>query len=291
VNADRRRTGDGSDESGTTTGRAGTWRPVVEFIVLVGLLFGADHVLSPHPERIVVTDQAVRDIVTLQEQMRGQPIGDDELPALVGQFVEDEILVREAFRQGVDRGDPRVREALSSAVWRSLGQDVIVEPPEPGPGELEAFFEANPERYRRPETAAIQVLTFPFGSLSAEQGRVVIGGLQAGESVSTLAGETGRLLDLGAITAQQLSQTYGRAQGIPLFEGDVEVWHGPLVTPQSTDFVRVLSRSRAPQPTFDEVRSLVVQDWIQSRFDESVRESLRSVRRRYRVTLPAEPEP
>jgi hypothetical protein len=95
-------------------------RPVVHFIVIGAVLFGAKTLFMPgqrtsaDPERAVIVITAER-IAELRddwiERTRTAPRGRD-LEALIGAAVADELLIREARRRGLHRSDSVVQRRL-----------------------------------------------------------------------------------------------------------------------------------------------------------------------------------
>lgn len=262
-------------------------RLFVPHLILTLLIFaGYALVLPDPPTHIVVTEAAVEDIVAYQAEIRGQPLSEAEVPGAIAGYVDDEVLLREAFRQGIDRGDPRVRSALLGASQFAVSGGIDLEAPDPAPDELEAFFRRDPDRYRRSEAVTLEVLTIPVGSLTEDESARILADLRAGVAPEVLVAPDGQLSMLRTITASMLSRAYGRAVGVPVFQAETGVWQGPLGSLQGIDFVRIVDRESPPAREFEEVAQLVEQDWRRSRLDDAVELALRDVRRRYRVELP-----
>ena len=278
------REGAGAKESRAHS-HTGQWAPVVAVAALALLTFGVYRLGRPDPPtRIHVTELAVQDVIRLQEDLRGVPLAEHEIPEVIAAYVDDEVLLREAFRQGVDRGDPRVRQALRDAMWQELAG--AFDPGDPTEAQLRTHFEQDPERYRRSATVSVELLSFGAGTLSAEDRESVLAQLRAGVSADSLVGPNAARATPQGLTSSQFSQTYGRDVGVPAFNGALGRWQGPLESDQSTDFIRVLERAEAPPVRFEDVVRLVEHDWIQAQYSQQVETALRSIRRRYRVELP-----
>src|SRR5919201_631794 len=114
--------------------------PLAQFALAGGLLFALSPVRS-NPfarERIIVSADTVRQLVADRELLLGRPMSPDERRALVGGYIDDEILVREAYARGLDREDGAVRRRLLEVMRFVIGD----EPPEPTPAQLREFLRA-----------------------------------------------------------------------------------------------------------------------------------------------------
>ena len=101
--------------------RVAWWRlPLVHFLVLGGLLHVAVRLVpfrpesggADEPEAVVIAASQILEVRAAWKRERGQWPDPAEEKALVDQLIADELLVREARRQGLDRDDLIVRRRL-----------------------------------------------------------------------------------------------------------------------------------------------------------------------------------
>jgi peptidyl-prolyl cis-trans isomerase C len=86
--------------------------PVVWFVLIAAILFGADHYLNNQDDQIVV-DAAVRQrLDTLWETQTGNAAKPREIDSLVQSWLKEEIMFREAMQLGLERDDTIVRRRL-----------------------------------------------------------------------------------------------------------------------------------------------------------------------------------
>src|SRR5262245_27270588 len=83
--------------------------PLVHFVIGSGILFFASHHFGK-PE-IVVTPEVVNGLRQDFESRAGRPATAAELDKLVNDYIDDEVLYREALRRGLEQ-DSRVRTLL-----------------------------------------------------------------------------------------------------------------------------------------------------------------------------------
>jgi hypothetical protein len=118
--------------------------PLVHFVLGGGLIFLAYWLCAlPEPDAIVVSPQMARSLVQQRSRLLGRPLTAVERAGVVGEYVDEELLVREACKQGIDRADPPIRERLADKMRFLLGG----EPLPPSRVQLEAYLKANRARF------------------------------------------------------------------------------------------------------------------------------------------------
>ena len=131
--------------------------PLVHFVVLASLLFLIDAAFSgARKETIVVDRQTIDYLMQQREDLELRKLGSDERQETISAFVEDEILYREAYRRGLDKGDSRMRRNLILKMRGLLVGDIEA----PTEEELKAFFEDNRERFTTPATWSLEHVYF-----------------------------------------------------------------------------------------------------------------------------------
>jgi hypothetical protein len=121
------------------------WRePLAHFVLGGGLIFLA-YCYSPDapPDAIVITPAAAEAAFQLSAESIGRPLTASERSAVLADLVEEELLVREALRQGVDRQDVVIRSRLADKMRFLLSG----EPPAPTQEQLRAYLQANRQRF------------------------------------------------------------------------------------------------------------------------------------------------
>jgi hypothetical protein len=127
--------------------RLGTfaWRePLAHFVLGGGLIFLAYYCL-PHAagDAIVITPAAAEAAFKVRAETIGRPLTGPERSIALAEVVEEELLVREALRLGVDRQDVVIRSRLADKMRFLLSG----EPPTPSQQQLRAYLQANRQRF------------------------------------------------------------------------------------------------------------------------------------------------
>jgi hypothetical protein len=134
--------------------------PLLHFLGLGGLIFlFFTAVTGPNPaptDAIVIGPERIEWLATGFQSVWKRPPSDDELSAMIDDFVREEIYYREALALGLDRDDTVVRRRLRQKM--EFLTDTAADLLEPAAGELEAYLAANEQTYRSgPQLAFEQI--------------------------------------------------------------------------------------------------------------------------------------
>ena len=257
--------------------------PLAHFLALAALLFVAYDLLTPSEQQSIVIDQAsIDEVVRQQEELLARPLSDDERRAVVETAIDDEVLLREAYRRGLDR-DAVVRRHLVQKMRFILGEDE----PEPTEAELKEYLAANRERYRTPPTVTLDHVFYadpgavPDGLTMQLQNGAKIDGL--GDSLYMLGNSLPRysLRDLIGLMGPDVARR--------VFELPPGGWHGPMQSERGVHFVRVAQHHQPTMPSFAELESYLRQDWTLDQQRRAAAAKLAALRRNYRIVFERAP--
>lgn len=131
--------------------------PIIWFLLIGVVLFGAESYLATESETIVV-DDLVRDrLSSLWLAQMGNPVAQEQLSSLVDAWIKEEVLFREAVRLNLDRDDTIIRRRLVQKL-EFLAEGVVDEPP--NLEVLESFYTKNIARYSEPRRYSFSQIYF-----------------------------------------------------------------------------------------------------------------------------------
>ena len=193
--------------------------PLLHFVVLGAVLFGADHLLSTRaddPRAIVVTTQVDQEARELFQARRNRAPNAQELEALRRVWLDNEVLYREGLALQVDRGDSAIRERV---IFKALSVvDASLKPQPADEAALRAWFEKNRAKYDEPPRYDFQEAML-YDNASEAALREFADALNKGTPGDTKA-------------------------GLRVFKGRP---HGNIVESYGADFARALEESPAGQ--------------------------------------------
>ena len=276
--------------------QGGSWarrlvrEPLVHFLLLGGLLFGAYHAFNGQPQigdanRIVLDEAQIASIVATFRRTWMRPPTQEELDGLVQDRIKEEILYREALALGLDQEDQVIRRRLRQKM-EFISTD-LTEPKPPTEAELQAYLDANIERFRTSER-----LSFTQVYLKQDEQERATALLQrlAGHPPSELELETlgdASLLPGAMQQADQpeIGRVFGNDFAATLLASPLGRWSGPYASPYGQHLVYVADRLPAQEPKLSEVRTAVEREWLAEREREANERFYRALRDRYTVEV------
>ncbi|WP_284126449.1 peptidylprolyl isomerase [Parerythrobacter aestuarii] len=256
--------------------------PLVHFL-LGGLLIFAFFAWKGEPadpaSRVIDVDRATQAQIALTfERTMQRPPTDQELDGLIGQYVREEVLYREALRLGLDTDDPVVRRRLAKKMDFLAASSA--EAVEPGEAVLADWYRANAARYAGDTRLSFDQVYFA----SRPEARIVLPKLRddwraAGEPASLPASMEGR--ELRAVAAQ-FGDAFARELAAMAADGE---WRGPVASGVGWHFVRLRTLTPGTIPPLEQVRSRVVEDWREETAKAREEEAFGLLRDAYTVKI------
>ena len=252
--------------------------PLLHFVVIGAVLFGADHLLSVRagdPRLIVVGADVDAEARKVFQASRGRPPNADELRALRKVWLDNEVLYREGLALQVDKGDSAIRDRV---VFKALSViDASVQRPPVDERVLGEWFEAHRAKYDEPAR-----FDFDEAVLAGETGeapvRAFVQALTAGAPGDAKAG----LRVFKGRPLENLVQSYGAD-----FAGAVQTlspgeWTA-LASRDGWRAVRLDSITPAKPALFEPLRGIVLQDWTDAVLSEQRSAAVNALAKKYRI--------
>jgi hypothetical protein len=256
--------------------------PILHFVLLGALAFVAYAALAPAVTKtIVIRPEIVDGLEAQREEILGRPLTEEERSEIVERLIEDEILVREAYRRGLDRSDSRVRERLLVVMRYSLDEVV----PDPDRDQLEAYFREHIDRYWDEETITFEHAFFPGGSeATPTDDAAFLATLTRGDYTPPDDPLEG-ILEVRSTTPGEIRAAMGPESArrvLALVQG---AWNGPIDSPLGVHYVKITKRQPLPKPTFDAMLAYVRGDWELDRRREIQSRKVAEIGKNYRVVV------
>ncbi len=238
--------------------------PLLHFLAIGGLIFVLFAAMSePGPEptdTVVVGPERIEQLARGFQAVWRRPPTDDELRAMIDDFVREEIYYREALALGLDRNDTVVRRRLRQKMefLTDSGAEIL----EPVAGELEAHLLANEKTFRRgPRLAFEQIF---LGQKPGQE--TITRSLSALRSdpvtdPSTLGKRTLLPAQLGLSPSEAVDGVFGKGFFERLAKLSPGVWAGPVASAYGVHIVRIGESLAARTPPLEEIRDNVLRDW------------------------------
>jgi hypothetical protein len=253
--------------------------PLVHFLALGAFLFVAYDLLMPSPQEPIVINRAnIDELVRQQEELLARPLTAEERRAVLESAIDDEVLLREAYKRGLDR-DEVVKHHLVQKMRFILGE----EEPEPTEADLRAYLAANRELYRSPPTITLDHVFYEDPASVPDKLMVQ---LQDGMSIDGLGDSLYMLGNtLPRYSLRDLIGLMGPEVARRIFELPVGEWHGPLRSDRGVHFVRVTALHPPTLPSFASSKAYLFQDWILEQQLQAAVAKVAKLRQHYRIVV------
>lgn len=230
--------------------------PTVHFFLTAVVIFVIYAISQTNRENLLEVDQREIDArVFIQEMTTGQPLNDEQRQFIASNYVEEQILVREAIALGLDN-DARIHDMLAQKMRHVLSGDVI----QPAADDLNSYYEENLERYRTlPLVSVNELVLNTQDELSAEVQAFLDSGSNAEMILAATAGNEAPLPNVNRI---DLANIFSPEFSEQVFNAESESWVGPYSSNRGQHWLKIIERSEANLPPLNEITDRVRLDWI-----------------------------
>jgi hypothetical protein len=262
---------------------AWTREPLLHFIALGGLLFGADHAISSRTSdlnTLVVDAEVDAHAISVFKNARGREPNNEELYALRKVWLDNEVLYREGLALGLEKGDKAIRERV---IFKALSVvDASVKLPAFDEAVLRAWFEKYRDKYDAPARYDFEEAVMA-GERSDSATRAFAAALNSGDPGNVEAG-------LRVFTARphdNIVQSYGAEFAAALETAPAGEWQA-LPSREGLRVMRLKSLTSATPAKFENLRAVVLQDWTDAVMAEQRSAAVRELARKYTIKVKGE---
>ena len=264
--------------------------PLVHFLLIGAVLFALLRWQSDggreNPQEILIAAEQVTQLRQATAVLQGREPTRAELEQLVEPAIREEVYYREALALGLDVEDDEVRRRLVEKM-QYLTED-LVDPEPASEEELRAFFDAAPERFLIPELVIFdQVFFSPSTRGDALAGDVeeALAALRDGAEPADVGDRTPLQERFEDAPRERVAVLFGEGMTNAVFTLPPGDWSGPYQSDFGAHLVRVISRSVARQPTFDQVREQAREAFAADRRRTANERAYAEMRARYDVVV------
>ena len=257
--------------------------PILHFVILGFFAFILyENLIPPDRETIRVTTQTIDSLVQQRESITRNPVTAKERQVIIAGHIEDEVLLREAYKRGFDKNDYRVRKRILNIMRTALSEVIL----EPSVAQLRAFYEENKARYLTSPSRSFEHVYFSFASAKLpEKPEQFIKQLQASIDIAGLGESSLMGNKFSKASFQNTAITFGKPFAQILFELPLNQWHGPIESFRGIHYVRVTAAHESELPPFEQMESYLRVDYsLQKSRDSQVRK-IDELRKNYEVIV------
>lgn len=263
--------------------------PLVHFTLIGALLFAGHHFWSKSVSKedytIYVSDAEIRRQAEIFASENQRQPSDEDIQALIFAHVEEQILMREAQRLGLDSDDTIIRRRLAQKMRFMINEDTPPDPP--SDADLKTWFEANSAQFIKPEQRAFTHVYFSPGEHDNVEAAAANALKQITDDNWKRIGdpfiETNQLPLVDKVT---LTRRYGSNFANELFAlGTGDNWQGPIASAFGMHLIRIDDKRARKAPEFEKAKSDVIKAWQEQALRKSNEQRLIDLLEKYKVEV------
>ena len=253
--------------------------PLVHFFLIGSLLFLLNSVFQVTGKpKILLSNLQARQMYLEQAEMLGRSLDKTDSTQILNTYFEEEILLREAYKQGLDQYDSRIRKRLVEKM-RVLLYGEFDQPTE---DELMKYYESNRDQYRISKSKSFRHIFFSQPKYNQiKEKRDVLKELQNGAVLDSIGEDFPDGTVLHEKTRFDLIRGFGMSFANTIDQADSGKWIGPVNSKYGIHFVQVIEIQGLEYLPFEAVKSYLTNDYVQELQEKSFHTKFDSIKQKY----------
>lgn len=252
--------------------------PLLHFLILGMIIFVLSDVVGTNKkEQIVITPALTQYLFKHHQQLRLKVLSEKDKKQILDDYIKEEMLYREAYHRGLDKGDSRIRQLLVRKMYGVIQQSL----PEPSEQELRAFYLDNPELFSSPATLTLEQVYFKHADDIPDFLLTTLNSgasfLDYGENMSNF----GRVIR--NVTPAVLSRELGAKTANDIQSTQHQLWFGPTHSRYGVHFFRITQRHEPVLWRYEDVSREIGQLWFQFKSEKLLNEELQHIANSYDI--------
>ena len=261
----------------------------MHFLVIGAVLFIIYEVVNTSPEpaapnAITISEAEIEGLASSFSRTWRRPPNETELASMIDDRIREEVFVREAITLGLDQNDTVIRRRLRQKM--EFLTSSIVEGMEPEEANIQAFFEKNRDKFKRPGRIGFQQV---YLGETPDESKVqqALESLTAGHDPETVGVRSLIPSNLPLSVETAVDGSFGRGFFQSLSDLPDGQWAGPIRSGYGVHLVIVTERQPPVVPALDEIRENVIRAWRTETQKDLLEDQYQKMRARYDIALPA----
>ncbi len=236
--------------------------PFIQFLFIGACIFAGSQLVQSYQDRsrhtIVIDDAVEKRIVELYRTQTGATPTGVQVDALIDNYIQSEILYREALRLGLDRDDEIVKRRLVQKMSFLTADNETVQPV--SDAEVRAYYDAHKSDFATAPQVTFHHVFFRADRPDAEgRAKTALEQLSAYPSSTGDVGDAFPLEDAySQLSRKSAFQIFGDTPFVgALFSAPVGTWQGPYRSGYGWHLVFISARNESAVPALADIRDEV----------------------------------
>jgi len=257
--------------------------PLLVFIVVSLALFMADRVLNTKGKPMIeLTDTVRQSVLNNERNLKGSALSINEQDQAVHDYIDEEVLLKEAYRLGLDN-DPIIRTRLLRKLKFIYAAELI----EPSDQVLQDYYQHHKQSYKKQDSFELEQIFFGIQITPPSK---LVQNLNNGTEATHFGELHPRFKrHMVAITQQEVMARFGKNVGDALLESAaknrVGKWRGPYKSPYGVHFIRVLSMKKGGIANYSDVKKYVSNAWKKAEKEKIVNMKVHALKSQYDIYI------
>jgi parvulin-like peptidyl-prolyl isomerase len=260
--------------------------PIVLFLLFGAVLFIIYEWTTAYYEsknrKITVTEGQIQLLnETFTKTWNREPT-EQELDALIENFIKDEIFYKEAVTLGLDKSDVAVKRRLRQIMEMMMDDMATVYPSE---DQLKQYLAENPEKFR--QDPAISFRHIYFSTDNRETALEVLGKLKDTLPVDESSFEGLALIpnEFSEESYRSVERLFGKSFTEEVFILKPGIWQGPVESAYGYHLVYISELTQGFVPELSEIWDEVEREWSMERRTQVKDQQYQKIKEKYTVTF------
>ena len=257
--------------------------PLLHFLILgVSCYLVYKQLLPKEKDTLVVTTQIVEALIKAEQELRPGELTEEMKEELIQNYIDDEVLLREAYKKDLYKKDYQVRKQLLN-LMRSALTDVV---PEPSYAQLRAYFDENMNRFRSSNSFSYEMVFFAYNSKQVPTNpEAFLEILETSSNPLKLSEYTMMGNTFKKNTYQSIAMRNGKTFTDSLVNAPIHQWLGPIQATQGIQYYRLLAAHEPYTPSFDDVYEYIKDDYYLNKAREIQQTKIKEFRDKYSIEI------
>ena len=256
---------------------------IIVFFLIGLLIFILDVAFNSEQDSkdIYISDQELTSLLSAWQSQVGRPPNDEEIVNIINNFVQEEILYREALLLNLDEEDRIIKRRLAQKIT-FLKQETV--PEDPSQEELKGFFAQNKDNYYVPATYSFSHHYFSKESSAKERATKAFYDYQT--NGVELKGDPFFLgKNFYQNSANEIKKNFGELFFSTIKNLSINEWSGPHESTFGYHIIILKEVKTGFSPPLEKVLIKVQQDFLSQAQDKAIAKYINEIRSQYRVII------
>jgi len=253
------------------------------FLILGILIYLIDILVNDNENSkdIFISDQEINSLLKAWESQVGRPPNNDEVISIINDYIQEEILYREALNLGLERDDRIIKRRLAQKIT-FLKQETFIE--KPSLDEIIDFYEANKNIYYINPTYSFTHYFFSNEKNSKVRADKFFIELNNNNILSKsdpfLLGK-----NFAYKSTNEIDRDFGMNFSKNFTNLQLNKWHSPMQSSFGYHIIKIVDKKDGYLPKIDEIFLKVELDYSNKRKEELLEKYISDIKSEYNIII------